>query len=134
MISDLDKAILEIGSGAWFITSLSLVLVFGYHVLQHFWYDPHWRRSVTLQASLAFIAFGAASAMRASLSWVRFAQADYSASSFILTWWPWFEASIILNSIGAAAAIYILSPGWRSCMAIAVILVAFATPTLIWLM
>ena len=133
MISDFDKAILEIGSGAWFITSFSLVLVFGYHVVQHFWYDANWRQSVTLQASLAFVAFGAGSAMRAALAWTRFAQDDFSGSQFILTWWPWFEASIILNSIGAAAAIYILSPGWRSCMAIVITIVAFAVPALIWI-
>jgi hypothetical protein len=132
MIGDVDKAVLEIGSGAWFITSFSLALVFGYHVLQHFRYDRHWRQSVTLQASLAFVAFGLGSAMRAGLAWARFSSDDYSASAFILTWWPWFEVSIIMNSIGAAAAIYILSPGWRACAAIIITVLAFAVPAVVW--
>jgi hypothetical protein len=133
MISEIDKAILEIGSGAWFITSFSLVLVFGYHVLQHFWYDDNWKKSVTLQASLAFVAFGLGSAMRAGLAWTRFSHDDYSGSQFILTWWPWFEVSVVLNAIGAAAAIYILSPGWRSCLALGIVAIAFIVPTVIYL-
>jgi hypothetical protein len=71
--------------------------------------------------------------MRGGLAWTRFSHDDYSGSSFILTWWPWFEVSIIMNSIGAAAAIYILSPGWRSCMAVIITVLAFTVPTLVWL-
>jgi hypothetical protein len=133
MISPLDRAILEIGAGAWFITSASLVLVFGYHLLQHFWYEPEWRKSTTFQASLAFVAYGSGSAMRAGLAWVRFSASDFSGSQFILTWWPWFEISIILNAIGAAAAIYILAPGWRTKASCLIVLGAFIVPTLIYL-
>ena len=133
MISGIDAAIVEIGSGAWFLTSFSLVLVFGYHVIQHFWYDPKWRHSVTLQASLAFIAYGAGSAMRAGLAWRRFSSGDFEGAAFIITWWPWFEISIILNAIGAGAAIYILSPGWRSWAAALVVSIAFVIPTLFYL-
>jgi hypothetical protein len=132
MIGPIDRAILEIGAGSWFITSLSLVLVFGYHIVQHFLYDVEWRKSVTLQASLAFVAYGAGSAMRAGLAWVRFSSDDFSGSQFILTWWPWFEISIILNALGAAAAIYILSPGWR-CLALGIVAIAFIVPTVIYL-
>jgi hypothetical protein len=133
MISEIDAAIVEIGSGAWFLTSFSLVLVFGYHVVQHFLYDPEWKTSVTLQASLAFIAYGLGSAMRAGLAWARFSSGDFEGASFIITWWPWFEISILLNAIGAAAAIYILSPGWRSLASALVVAVAFVIPTVIYL-
>jgi hypothetical protein len=133
MISPIDKAILEIGSGSWFITSIGLVIIFGYHIIQHLAYDKEWRQSVTLRASLAFIAYGLGSAMRAGLAWRRFASDDYSGAEMILTWWPWFEISIVLNAIGAAFAIYILAPDHRARRAWILVGIAFAAPALIWL-
>ena len=133
MIGAVDKAILEIGAGAWFITSVGLVLIFGYHIVQHLLYNGQWTQSVTLRASFAFVAYGLGSAMRAGLAWTRFATEDYSGSQFILTWWPWFELSIVLNAIGAAGAIYILAPSNRARRALILVGVAFLVPSLIWL-
>jgi len=132
MISEIEQAIIEIGSGAWFITSVSLVLVFGWHVIQRFLYDPDWHASATMRASLALVMFGAGSAMRGGLAWYRFSYGDFSGADFILTWWPWFEISVFMNAIGAAAAIYILAPGWRTCVASSIVAVSFIVPGLVW--
>ncbi len=132
MIGDVDKAILEIGSGAWFITSLGLVLIFGYHIIQHLLYNGQWTQSVTLRASFAFVAYGAGSALRGGLAWTRFASGDFSGWDVILTWWPWFEVSIVLNAIGAAFAIYILAPSNRAMRSVILVVVAFFVPAIIW--
>jgi hypothetical protein len=132
MISPLEKAILEIGAGAWFITAVSLVLVFGVYAAQCFTWDPDWRRSPTFSAAIALSIFGAGSAMRAGLAWFRFVHGDYSGFDFILSWWPWFEVSILANALGAAIAIYALSPSWRLCLSLGVVGAAFIIPGLIY--
>jgi hypothetical protein len=132
MISPLEKAILEIGAGAWFITAVSLVLVFGVYAAQCFTWDPDWRRSPTFSAAIALSIFGAGSAMRAGLAWFRFIHGDYSGFDFILSWWPWFEVSILANALGAAIAIYALSPSWRLCLSLGVVGAAFIIPGLIY--
>jgi hypothetical protein len=132
MISPLEKAILEIGAGAWFITAASLVLVFGVYAAQCFTWDADWRRSPTFSAAIALSIFGAGSAMRAGLAWFRFIHGDYSGFDFILSWWPWFEVSILANALGAAIAIYALSPSWRLCLSLGVVGAAFIIPGLIY--
>jgi hypothetical protein len=132
MISPLEKAVLEIGAGAWFITAAALVLVFGVHMLQYLAWDAEWRRSPTFSAATALAVFGAGSAMRAGLAWFRFMNGDYSGFDFILSWWPWFEVSILANALGAAIAIYALSPAYRTCLALGVVAAAFLIPSVIY--
>jgi hypothetical protein len=132
MLSNSEKAILEIGTGAWFLTAVSLVLVFGFYCLRCA-VAGAWRNDPTVQAAFALAIFGLGSAMRALLAWYRFATGDYSGAEFILTWWPLFEVSIFANAIGAVIAVYALSPSYRWCLSIGVVIASFAIPGIIYL-
>lgn len=132
MISDTEKAVLEIGTGAWFITAFSLVVVFGFYIAQRVVWDDEWRHSPTVRAAFALAVFGAGSAIRASLAWWRFSHGDFDGAEFIITYYPWFEVSIIMNAVGAAIAVYVLAPGYRTCVATGIVLASFIIPALIW--
>jgi hypothetical protein len=135
MYSAWDITVREIGGGIWFFTSLAGALAFlGYALRRTLW--ERQRPDVVILTAFALAEFFIGSAMRGFLTWMQFMSAGNGGDTapWIATW-PLLGSSVILNILGAAACIWLLSPRrWRAWFTAATVVIAIGVPLgLFWL-
>jgi hypothetical protein len=131
MYSAWDIAVREVGGGIWFFMSLFMSLAFAIYAFRE--YNRAGLNPVTLVA-VSFEIFCFGSAMRGFLTWMQFmAAGNGSDPSRWIETWPWLGLSVLLNILGAAWCIWLISPHrWRVCTTIVSVAVAIGVPVTIF--